>query len=245
MSALVDSANARVFSARAAGALGGERRAADRVASHVSSRLDPFLNQVFGDVGGDPEEAVRRLAGRPSFVWLASPPDAVTRVCVEADGFALMSFTAMHADIADEPVAEPSDTLIEPVDTGEGLAAWHGVYCEGLGADPRSVDDWRKLYRDLGPGGRLAVVVAPARRRGTGRDGRALRRRRDRGSVLLRDARTVPATRARERADQRLPPPCPPQRGASLRPPGVRRGSPGIRTRRLRPTGGRPILIRR
>jgi hypothetical protein len=75
----IDSANAKALSARAAVALGGDRRTADDVAFHVSSRFDPFLNQVFVDAGGDPEEAVRRLAGRPSFVWLASAPDAVTR----------------------------------------------------------------------------------------------------------------------------------------------------------------------
>jgi GNAT superfamily N-acetyltransferase len=246
MSALVDSANARVFSARAAGALGGERQAADRVASHVSSRLDPFLNQVFVDVGGDPEEAVRRLAGRPSFVWLASPPDAVTRVRMEADGFALRSFTAMHADIADEPVAEPSDTPIEPVDTGEGLAAWHCVYCEGLGADPRSVDDWRKLYRDLGPGGDgslslwlLRVDGAPAATAALFVDGEtaglycfatlAPYRRRGLASELI----SVCRRHARRSAARR----CVLQASAAGRPVYARAG--------FAPTGELPLMIRR
>jgi GNAT superfamily N-acetyltransferase len=143
--------NPRALSDRVAMALGGERRAREGVASFVSSRFDPFLNQVFVDADGRPEEVIRRLAGRPAFIWMASEPSVGMQRCFESEGFALSAFAAMQADL-DEGDAD-EDATLALVTSDSDAAAWHAVYSEVLGADPRSVTDWQQLHRVLGPDG--------------------------------------------------------------------------------------------
>jgi GNAT superfamily N-acetyltransferase len=132
-------------------ALGGERGTGNGVASYVSSLFDPFLNQVFVEADGRPEEAVRRLADRPGFVWMASEPLPDARRGLERDGFVLTSFAAMQADADDARGGDPQDTA--PVGSRDEVASWHAVYSEVLGPDPRSLEDWQRLYAVLGPAG--------------------------------------------------------------------------------------------
>jgi GNAT superfamily N-acetyltransferase len=143
--------NPRALSDRVAMALGGERRAREGVASYVSSRFDPFLNQVFVEADGQPDEAARRVAGRPAFVWMASEPSVEAQRCLESEGFVPSAFTAMQSYLDGGDVDE--DATLAVVASESDVAAWHAVYSEVLGADPRSVADWQQLHRVLGPDG--------------------------------------------------------------------------------------------
>ena len=143
--------NPKAFCRAAAMALGGDRPGGDGVTSHVSSEFDPFLNQAFVEDDGDPAEAVRRLAGRPGFVWMASEPTADTQRRMEHEGFVLTSFTAMEA--GGDEVDARGDPALVPIRARGEVMAWHAVYSEVLGPDPRSVRDWLRLYDALGPAG--------------------------------------------------------------------------------------------
>ena len=149
--------NPRAMSDRVAMALDGERSAGEGVASFVSSGFDPFLNQVFVDADGCPDEVIRRLAGRPAFLWMASEPSVEVQRCSESEGFAPSAFTAMQADL-DEGDAD-EDAALAPVASESDVAEWHAVFSEVLGADPRSVADWQQLHRVLGPTGDGSLLL--------------------------------------------------------------------------------------
>ena len=152
--------NPRALSARVALVLGGERVAGEGVESFASSRFDPFLNQVFVGAGGRAEAVAPRLDGRPAFVWMATEPAPATRRALGADGFTPAAFTAMEA--SDDP-GPPAACDPEPVRSPDDVAAWHAVYCEVLGPDQRSIEDWRRLHAALGPGGDGSFLLWLAR----------------------------------------------------------------------------------
>jgi GNAT superfamily N-acetyltransferase len=52
---------------------------------------------------------------------------------------------------------------IELVRSPATLTAWHGVYCEGLGVDERSHDDWQRLQTAVGAMGEQSFVLMLAR----------------------------------------------------------------------------------
>jgi GNAT superfamily N-acetyltransferase len=144
--------NPRALSERAASVLGG------------GSRHDPFLGQVFVDPGAGADAILERVADRPAFVWAADDPAPAMRARMEDAGFALVAFTAMEAPVdtstdADAGEAAPADRDPPPVRTADDLAAWHAVYCEVLGADPRSLDDWRRVHAALGPDGDASLIL--------------------------------------------------------------------------------------
>ena len=148
--------NPLALSERAAAALGGERWTDAGVTSYVSSAFDPFLNQSFVTAGADPREAVHRLAGRPAFVWMAVQPLPGARLGMERAGFVLAAFTAMDADSGGDSDVSDGDALAALRDPRD-VAAWHAVYSEVLGPDPRSQEEWLRLHGALGPEGAAAV----------------------------------------------------------------------------------------
>jgi hypothetical protein len=103
--------NPRAFFEKAAVALDGERGTGAGVASWLCSGFDPFLNQLFVEADARPEEAARRLAGRPGFVWMASEPAPDAQRRMQREGFTFTAFHAMQAD----GVAEERDDAPAPV----------------------------------------------------------------------------------------------------------------------------------
>jgi GNAT superfamily N-acetyltransferase len=49
------------------------------------------------------------------------------------------------------------DAPFAAVGSRDELAAWHSVYSEVLGPDPRSVEDWHRLHAALGPDGKASL----------------------------------------------------------------------------------------
>jgi GNAT superfamily N-acetyltransferase len=129
----------------------------------VNARYDAFLNQLFASRGIEPDEAAELLAFRPGFVWLDEPP-APERLGEPSHAGPV--FSTMHGMTATTaaPVAAPSAAaeIVEVRARGD-LDAWHGVYCEVFGVDPRGRDDWHALHHALGPAGDRSLLLLLAR----------------------------------------------------------------------------------
>jgi GNAT superfamily N-acetyltransferase len=146
--------NPRAFGEKVAGVLAGRPVARSELTGFVSSDFDPFLNQLFASGKLAPGEAAKALQGRPGFVWLAEEPAADERLVV---------MQGMTADL-NRRVPEPqAPAEIIEVRSTDDLDAWHAIYSEVFGADPRSRDDWRRVHDALGPFGDGSLVLLLAR----------------------------------------------------------------------------------
>lgn len=148
----------RTLSATLAGVLGG--RPVDHAGLHgfLSSRADRFLNQLFADGRIAPREAVDALESRPGFVWLATEPAQE-----ELEGIACVAMSGMTATTAAPAVAPSVDAEIVQVRSPADLDAWHEVYCQVFGGDPRGREEWHTIHDALGPGGEESFVLLLAR----------------------------------------------------------------------------------
>jgi GNAT superfamily N-acetyltransferase len=142
--------NPRTFAEKVAGVLGGRLVARPTLTGFVSSDFDPFLNHLFASGKLARGEAAEALQGRPGFVWLAEEPAADEPLIV---------MQGMTADLSRRvPERRAPREIIEVRSTDE-LDAWHGVYSEVFGADPRSRDDWRRLHAALGRSGDGSLLL--------------------------------------------------------------------------------------
>jgi GNAT superfamily N-acetyltransferase len=147
--------NLRAFAASVAEVLGGTALQRAGLVGFVSSEFDPFLNQLFASGRVVHRDITDELQGRPAFVWLAEQP---------TDSADVIVMQGMVADIADPAPAGPAvQGEIGEVRSDADLDAWHDVYREVFGADPRSRDDWRRVHRELGPTGARSLVLLLAR----------------------------------------------------------------------------------
>jgi GNAT superfamily N-acetyltransferase len=69
----------------------------------------------------------------------------------------------MTADLGAGANEPPLRDAIDDVRSADDLDAWHRVYCEVLGSDPRGRDDWRRVHDALGPAGDGSLVLLLAR----------------------------------------------------------------------------------
>jgi GNAT superfamily N-acetyltransferase len=140
----------RAFAEKVARVLGGRTVSRPELTGFVSSDFDPFLNHLFAHGRLARRDAADALEGRPGFVWL----DEEDR----ADDVRVMhGMVANLAGAAVEP--PPSDAEITEVRSGAELDAWHAVYREVLGADPRSRADWGRVHDALGPSGDSSLML--------------------------------------------------------------------------------------
>jgi GNAT superfamily N-acetyltransferase len=145
--------HARGFAAAVARVLGGMPVEHPRLDGFLSSRFDRFLNQLFASERIAPGEALDALDGHPGCVWLAEEVGAVSAERVAA---AVMCGMAASTDAA---VAAPAAADIVQVRSEAELDAWHAVYTEVFGSDPRGRDAWRHIHRALGAGGENSLVL--------------------------------------------------------------------------------------
>jgi GNAT superfamily N-acetyltransferase len=140
----------RAFLAKAARVLDGRSIETAQLSGFLNSRYDRFLNQLFAQGSVTAREAAEALEGRRGFVWLTEEsPDAIVMAGMTA---------------TTEPRAALSvDAEIVDVRAGRDLDAWHTVYCEVFGGDPRAREDWRRIHEALGPSGDDSLVLLLAR----------------------------------------------------------------------------------
>jgi GNAT superfamily N-acetyltransferase len=156
----------RALAEKVAGVLEGRTVSGADLAGFVSSAGDPFLNHLFATGGVAPREAAEALQGRPGFVWLDDESAAGAVLESAAAGSVRVVMQGMVADIA--RVSEPAvGGEIAGVRTAADLGAWHGVYCEVLGAHPSSQADWRRVHGALGPSGDGSLLLLLARVEGS------------------------------------------------------------------------------
>jgi GNAT superfamily N-acetyltransferase len=147
--------NPRAFAKKVAGALAGKAVKRADVVGFINSDFDPFLNHLFARGTLSERAAAEALDGRPGFVWLRHEPDS--------RGARLAVMQGMVADIATPPVESPVESEIGEARTAADLEAWHDVYSEVLGADPRSLRDWHRVHAALGPSGEGSLLLLLAR----------------------------------------------------------------------------------
>jgi GNAT superfamily N-acetyltransferase len=134
----------------------------DGLVGFVSSAFDRFLNQLFATGVSALEEVETVLAGRPGFVWLcddAAEEGARKRV----ENWPVLWMQGMRTTIRVSGVDEPPPASITVVSSLDDLADWHAVYRGVFGADPRSLDDWRRVHLALGRTGDDSLVLHLAR----------------------------------------------------------------------------------
>jgi GNAT superfamily N-acetyltransferase len=146
--------NPRAFAEKVAEVLAGRSVARPKLTGFLSSDFDPFLNHLFASEKLARGEAVEALQGRPGFVWLAEEP---------APDEPLIVMQGMTADLNQTAPERRAPREITEVRSTDELDAWHGVYSEVFGADPRSRDDWRRLQDVLGPSGDGSLLLLLAR----------------------------------------------------------------------------------
>jgi GNAT superfamily N-acetyltransferase len=151
--------NPRALAESVAGALGGTAVAHTRLTGFLSSGFDPFLNQLFAHESVTPRDIADALAGKPAFVWLAEKP--------EAGDTRLVVMHGMTATTSPPSAAGRIDGEVVKVRSTAELDAWHEVYCDVLGADPRGRDDWRRVHAVLGPSGDTSLLLLLATVDGT------------------------------------------------------------------------------
>jgi hypothetical protein len=147
--------NPRALAEKVAGVLGGAVVERADLAGFLSSDFDPFLNHLFARGKLSQRDVAGVLEGRPGFVWLDDEPDDGPGLLVVMQG--------MAADIAGEAAEPKPQGEIAEVSSAADLEAWHEVYCEVLGADPRSRADWHRVHDRLGPSDEGSLVLLLAR----------------------------------------------------------------------------------
>jgi GNAT superfamily N-acetyltransferase len=153
--------NPRAFVAKVASVLGGTAVGDASLSGFLSSKFDPFLNQLFTAGSVTLAEIIEAAAGRPAFVWLAKGPTHDIGGLAPAG----LVFTVMHGMIAS---TEPSgvrgriDGEIIEVGSLVDIDGWLEVYSEVFGADARGGEDWYRVYDALGPSGdrSLSLLLA-------------------------------------------------------------------------------------
>ena len=145
--------NPRAFAEKVAHVLDGEAVLRPEVAGYVSSDFDPFLNHLFASGSFAEREACEILDGRPGFVWLDQKPEAASR---------LLTMVGMVGTIPPEGDS-PVEREIGEAQSADDLRAWHEVYSEVLGADPRSRSEWEQLHDALGAAGEGSLLLLLAR----------------------------------------------------------------------------------
>jgi GNAT superfamily N-acetyltransferase len=133
------------------------------LAGFVSSDFDPFLNHLFAAGKLAPRDAARVLDGRPGFVWLDDGSAAGEVLGPDAGRALLLVMQGMVTDISRPAAATAVRGEIAEVRSAADLEAWHSVYCEVFGANPRSQTDWRRVHGALGPSGDGSLLLLLAR----------------------------------------------------------------------------------
>jgi hypothetical protein len=155
--------NPRSLTAKVAAVLSGTAVKRPRLTGFLNSEFDPFLNQLFAAGSVTPREAAEALDGYPGFVWLAEEP---RRGEIGAPGAESLLLAEMHGMTAATggPAATPQieGEIVEVRAPGE-LRAWHEVYCEVFGGDKRSLPEWQRVHRALGPAGDHSLLLLLAR----------------------------------------------------------------------------------
>jgi GNAT superfamily N-acetyltransferase len=141
----------RAFVETAAGILDGMQVERAQLTGFLSSDHDRFFNQLFARGNVAPRDAADALDGRRGFVWLTDRQ---------------LSATVMHgmtAPTTASDVARSLDAEIAAVHSRDDLDAWHEVYCEVFGGDPRGRDEWRRIHQAVGPAGERSLLLLVAR----------------------------------------------------------------------------------
>ena len=157
----------RALAEKVARVLGGRTVNRADLAGFVSSDFDPFLNHLFAPAKLAPRDAAHVLDGRPGFVWLDEEFAAGEVLGTDAGRALLLVMQGMVADIARPAAATAVQGEIAEVRSAADLEAWHSVYCEVFGANPRSRIEWRRVHGALGPSGDGSLLLLLARVEGT------------------------------------------------------------------------------
>jgi len=131
--------------------LDGEAVERGQLTGFVNSNFDRFLNQLFAGTGTTRRDVTNALEDRPAFVWVAD------------ENLASTAMQGMRAATAPLPSARQVGGELAEVRSSSDLDAWHEVYCEVFGGDPRGREDWRRVNEALGPGGEGSLVLLVAR----------------------------------------------------------------------------------
>jgi GNAT superfamily N-acetyltransferase len=130
----------------------------DGLVGFVSSALDRFLNHLFATGVPALGEVDTALEGRPGFVWLCDDA-AVEAARTGAGSQPVLLMHGMRTSIQVSRMDERTPASITPVTSFDDLADWHAVYRSVFGADPRSLDEWRRIHLALGPTGNNSLVL--------------------------------------------------------------------------------------
>ena len=150
--------NPRALVAGVARALGGTALEQSQLSGFLSSDFDAFFNHVFVGRGISAFQAAQSLDGKPGFVWLDQEPDRDELAALARDDLMPVVMRGMTASTATTGAAASPPGEISEVRSRAELDAWHRIYCEVLGVDPRSREDWQQAHDALGPGYRVAPV---------------------------------------------------------------------------------------
>jgi GNAT superfamily N-acetyltransferase len=159
--ALLD--NPRAFAEKVARVLGGAGVERAGLSGFLSSQFDPFLNHLFASEHVAPRDAAEALGGRPGFVWLVEEPTRDQVGTAGAERLQSVEMLGMTATTAPPRERPRQDGEISEVRSRADLDAWHGVYCEVFGGNPRGRDEWGQIHDALGASGDSSLLLLLAR----------------------------------------------------------------------------------